>query len=104
MNLPFKFGAVVALLKMFGFNNEQGFQNNRGRHEIHRRLICLVLEISILLPFVHSKLSNKVIFPQPGLLYSLVIFENDVLCRKTDLVIYHLKSQNNSESPEREAS
>jgi hypothetical protein len=31
----------------------------------------------------HSKLSNKIIFPQPGLLYSLVIFENNVLFRKT---------------------
>jgi hypothetical protein len=32
------------------------------------------------------KLSNKVIFPQSGLLYSLVIFENDELFRVTDLV------------------
>jgi hypothetical protein len=29
-------------------------------------------------------------FPQLGLLYSLVIFENDVLFRKTDLAICHL--------------
>jgi hypothetical protein len=55
------------------------------------QLLCL-LEISILLSFLHSKLSNKVIFPQPGLLYSLVIFENDVLFRKTDSVICRLKS------------
>jgi hypothetical protein len=34
-----------------------------------------------------STLSFQVIFPQPGLLYSLVIFENDVLFRKTNLVI-----------------
>jgi hypothetical protein len=50
-------------------------------------VLCLVLEISILLSFLHSKLSNKVIFPQLGLLYSLVVFENDILhvFRKSDL-------------------
>jgi hypothetical protein len=48
-------------------------------------LLCLTLEISILLFLLHSKLSNKVIFRQPGLVYSLVIF-----C-KTDLVICHLQ-------------
>jgi hypothetical protein len=42
-------------------------------------LELLVLEISILLSFLHSKLSNKVIFPQPSLLYSLVILKNNVL-------------------------
>ena len=42
-------------------------------HEVHHRSLCLVLEISILLSFLHSKLSNKVIFPQSGLLYCLVI-------------------------------
>ena len=47
----------------------------------------LVLEISILLSFLHSKLSNKIIFLQPGLLYSLVIFENNVLFRKTEVTL-----------------
>jgi hypothetical protein len=41
------------------------------------RFTALILEISILLSFLSSKLSKlKVIFLQPGLLYSLV---NDVL-------------------------
>jgi hypothetical protein len=63
-----------------------------GWPKIYRRLFCLVLEISIPLSFLHSKLSNKDIFHQPALLYSLVIFENDVVFRKIDLVICHLKS------------
>jgi hypothetical protein len=47
------------------------------------------LEIPILLSFLHSKLSNEVIFPQPG----LVIFENDVYYFvKPFLVICHFKS------------
>jgi hypothetical protein len=58
-------------------------------HEIHLWLLGFVLEISIPLSFLHSELSNKVIFPQPALLYSLVIFESDVLFRKTDLLICH---------------
>ena len=57
-------------------------------------ILGLVFEISILHSFLHSELSNKVIFPQPGLLYTVyslhVIFENEVLFRKTDLVICHL--------------
>ena len=76
------------------------YQTNIGAHPvskyaiyrslIYRRLLCLALHLSILLSFLHSKLSNKVIFAQlgpPYILYSLVIFENDVLFRKTDLVI-----------------
>jgi hypothetical protein len=37
-------------------------------------VFCLVVEISMLLLFFHSNLSNKVIFPLPGLVYNLVIF------------------------------
>jgi hypothetical protein len=52
----------------------QSFQNKLGGggwHKVYRQLLCLVLEISTLLSFLHTKLSNKVIFPQPDLLYGL---------------------------------
>jgi hypothetical protein len=38
-------------------------RSSGGWHEVYRRLLCLVLETSILLPFLYSKLSNKVLFP-----------------------------------------
>jgi hypothetical protein len=41
------------------------------RSLIYRRLLCFVLQLSILLSFLHSKLSNKVIFPQLDLPYIL---------------------------------
>ena len=41
------------------------------RSLIYRRLLCLVLQLSILFSFLHSKLSNKVIFPQLGPPYTL---------------------------------
>jgi hypothetical protein len=51
--------------------------------------VQFVLEISILLSFLHSELLNKVIFLQPSVYFiaCMGIFENDVLFRKTDLVI-----------------
>jgi hypothetical protein len=69
----------------------QSIQNEPAAAKVHRQLHCLVLGIPILLSFLYSKLSNKVIFPQPALLHTLVIFENDMLFRKINLVICHLK-------------
>ena len=65
----------------------QSIQNEPAAAKVHRQLHCLVLGIPILLSFLYSKLSNKVIFPQPALLHTLVIFENDMLFRKINLVI-----------------
>ena len=66
----------------------QSIQNEPAAAKVHRQLKeCLVLGIPILLSFLYSKLSNKVIFPQPALLHTLVIFENDMLFRKINLVI-----------------
>jgi hypothetical protein len=79
----------------------QGFQNNRaaagapaGGMRFTAGYFVQYLKHQFCSPSsIPAKLSNKVIFPQLGLsfIYSLVIFENDVLIfRKTDLVICHL--------------
>jgi hypothetical protein len=70
-----------------GLSKETGTRRSSGGcHEVYRRLLCSVLEISILLSFLHSKLSSY--FPSTWFtLYSLDIFENNALFRKTNLVI-----------------
>jgi hypothetical protein len=68
-----------------------GFQNKLADF-----CLALVLEISILLSFLHSKLSNKVIFPQPALLYILECLFIYLFIYITSPFIYTIQYKNNT--------